>query len=216
MMTDKCLNPASLHRLGRALAAVLVVLLLIYPLTSRADRIETLKVEANFSDGYYFFSADFNLRFNFVLEQALEQGVPLYFISEFSLTSPRWYWLDEVIAESTQTFKLSYNSLTRQYRITRGALFQNFSSLNEALRLIGHQAAVPVPASLLSGGGSYLSTKLLGKDANYIAAVRLRLDVSQLPKPLQVNALASGDWSLDSGWYRWVVRPVVIDPGKSE
>ena len=46
------------------------------------------------------------------------------------------------------------------------------------------------------------------KNGDYIAAVRMRLDVTQLPKPLQVNALATEDWSLDSDWYRWIVQPV--------
>ena len=35
----------------------------------------------------------------------------------------------------------------------------------------------------------------------------MNLDVSQLPKPLQVNALATKDWDIDSGWHRWAVRP---------
>jgi len=35
----------------------------------------------------------------------------------------------------------------------------------------------------------------------------LRLDASQLPKPFQINALASRDWSLQSEWYRWSFVP---------
>ena len=44
-------------------------------------------------------------------------------------------------------------------------------------------------------------------DAIYTAAVRLRLDTSQLPKPLQIDALGSRDWNLSSDWYRWTFRP---------
>jgi Domain of unknown function (DUF4390) len=33
--------------------------------------------------------------------------------------------------------------------------------------------------------------------------LRLRLDVNQLPKPFQVDALASREWTLQSDWYRW-------------
>ena len=201
----------------RRFLALLCLLLfsILYPLSSAyAEGIEVRKAEAHFFDGSYQLSADFDLRLNFVVEQALVQGVPLYFVSEFSLTYPRWYWLDEVVTQSEQTIKLSYNNLTRQYRITRGALFQNFASLDDALRIVGHQSSAPIPAELLKGGGGYISEKLqnisgkvLGKDSNYVAAVRMRLDVTQLPKPLQVNALASDDWNLDSDWYRWIVRP---------
>ena len=160
-----------------------------------AEGIAVRKAEARFSDGNYQLSADFDISFNFVVEQALTQGVSLYFVSEFTLTHPRWYWLDETVAQSEQFIKLSYNSLTSQYRITRGSLFQNFASLNDAISAIRHQSAAPIPAELLK------------RDNGYIAAARMHLDVTQLPKPLQVNALTNNDWNIDSDWYRWIVRP---------
>ena len=165
------------------------------------------KAEVRFSDASYQLSADFDISLNFVVEQALTQGVPLYFVSEFTLTRPRWYWLDETVAQSEQTIKLSYNSLTSQYRITRGSLFQNFASMDAAINTIRHQSAAPIPAELLKSGSSSIAEKLLRRGHNYIAAARMHLDVTQLPKPLQVNALTNNDWNLDSDWYRWIVRP---------
>jgi hypothetical protein len=44
-------------------------------------------------------------------------------------------------------------------------------------------------------------------DTIYTAAVRLRLDTSLLPKPLQIDALGSRDWHLSSEWYRWTLKP---------
>ena len=38
---------------------------------------------------------------------------------------------------------------------------------------------------------------------SYNAALRFRLDVAELPKPLQVSALGRKDWNLSSDWYRW-------------
>lgn len=204
----------NLHNLLRAILLLLAFMWLGICVV-RADGMELRKAEAHFSDDNYQLSANFDLRFNFVVEQALEQGVPLYFISEFTLTHPRWYWLDEVVAHSEQTIKLSYNTLTRQYRITRGALFQNFASLDDALNIIGHPSAAPIPTEVFKGGG-YISEKLFKKDNNYVAAVRLRLDVAQLPKPLQVNALTGDEWNLDSGWYRWFVRPDAAVRNKDE
>ena len=197
------------HSVSRILRLVFCVLLSAFCFLSSAfgEGIGVRRAEARFTDGGYQISADFNINFRFVVEQALEQGVPLYFVSEFTLTHPRWYWLDDVVEQNEQTFKLSYNTLARQYRITRGALYQNFSNLEDALRIIGHLSVPAIPAEQLQDGGNYISEKLFKKDDNYVAAVRLRLDVSQLPKPLQVNALAGDDWSLDSGWYRWIVRP---------
>jgi hypothetical protein len=47
----------------------------------------------------------------------------------------------------------------------------------------------------------------LVKGTRYEAAVRLRLDVNALPKPFQINALASRDWTLQSEWHRWSFTP---------
>ena len=181
----------------------------LFPLSpAQAEGISVQKAEAQFYGDSYQLSADFEIHFNNVVDQALSRGVSLYFNSEFSLTRPRWYWLNEVVAQSEQITRLSYNALSRQYRITRGSLYQNFSNLNDALRIIGHQSATPIEATLLREEEGYLAAMLPKKEGDYIAAVRMRLDVTQLPKPLQVNALATEDWSLDSDWYRWIVRPV--------
>lgn len=200
-----------MHNLARLLAVLLALWLGIS--VACAEGISVRKTEARLSDGSYQFSADFDISLNFVVDQALTRGVPLYFISEFSLIRPRWYWMDEVIAKNEQTAKLSYNKLTRQYRITRGSLFQNFSSLGDALRIISHQSAAPIDAALFQKNDGYISS-LLPQKGDYIAAARMRLDVTQLPKPLQVNALATQDWNFDSNWYRWTVRPIVSAPDR--
>ena len=185
------------------------------PLSSAiAEGIDVKKAEARYSGDSYQLSADFDIHFNAVVDQALNRGVSLYFISEFSLIRPRWYWLDEMVAQSEQTTRLTYNALTRQYRIARGPLFQNFSSLDDALRVIGRQSAAPIDAALFRDDDGYIAAILPDKDGDYIAAVRMRLDVTQLPKPLQVNALATEDWSLDSDWYRWIVRPAEVQTDK--
>ena len=195
-----CTNLCNLSRL------LLLLLLWLSTTSVFAEGIEVRKAEAHFSDESYQLSADFDIRLKFIVAQALEQGVPLYFICEFTLTHPRWYWLEEVVNKSEQNIKLSYNTLTRQYRITRGSLYQNFASLDDALRIVGHQSATPIKEDMFQNNG-YLSAILPKKDNNYVAAARLRLDISQLPKPLQVNALTGNDWNLDSDWYRWIVHP---------
>ena len=45
------------------------------------------------------------------------------------------------------------------------------------------------------------------KDIAYQVALRMRLDTAQLPKPFQVNAIASRDWTLTSDWHRWQITP---------
>ena len=175
--------------------------------TAHADGIDVNKAEMRFSEDGYQLAADFDVNLNYVVQQALSLGVPLYFVGEFSLTRSRWYWLDEQVFQSEQSVKLSYNVLTRQYRISRGSLFQNFANLEEMMRILDRQNSAYIPAEAMK------------KDGSYVAAVRLRLDTKQLPKLMQVNVLTSKDWDFDSGWYRWVIRPAegaARNAGKTE
>lgn len=178
-----------------------VLLGLILPLclcsaSAYADGIDVNKAEMRISEDGSQLAADFDVNFSFQVQQALSLGVPLYFVGEFTLTRSRWYWLDEQVFQSEQSVKLSYNVLTRQYRISRGSLFQNFANLEEMMRILSRQ------------NSSYIPAEAMKKDGSYIASVRLRLDTKQLPRLMQVNVLTSKDWDLDSGWYRWVIRPM--------
>lgn len=134
-----------------------------------------------------------------VLEDALDRGVPLNFVTEVEVEYPRWYFLNlwnKTLASWRNDQKLSYNVLTRQYRLSVGTLHQNFDSLKEALAIIGStRNRVIVPSDPLV------------PDEVHIAAIRISLDTSQLPKPLQINALGSREWNLTSDWYRWAFKP---------
>jgi len=146
-------------------------------------------------DGYQL-DATFDIQLSPAVLEALNRGLPLYFISEFELTRQRWYWFDEVVARRELQYKLFYNALTRQYRLASGALYQNFDSLEEAMLVLS------------SIRGRQVAEKdVLTKGEEYTAGVRLRLDVSQLPKPFQVSALTSREWDLSSDWARWKVAP---------
>lgn len=137
-------------------------------------------------------SADLELRLNPVLEEVVQRGVPLYFVAEFELTRPRWYWFDESLARSILTYRLSYHALTRQYRLSTGPLHQSFATLEEAVSVMSR-----IRGWLVADKG------IVEAGETYHAAFRMRLDLSQLPKPLQVTAIGSKDWNLGSQWSRW-------------
>lgn len=188
------------------IAVICLLSSVLCPLAA-AEGISVNKAEARLSEDGYRLSASYDINLTFAAQQALERGVPLYFVGEFLLTRSRWYWLDEEVFQGEQTVKISYNVLTRQYRISRGSLFQNFASLEDALNILARQSSTVIPAELVK------------KNDSYIAAARLRLDVAQLPKLLQVNALTGKDWTLNSDWYRWVVNTAEITvsgEGKTE
>src|SRR5207302_9387270 len=94
-------------------------------------------------DDEYGLTAQFDVAFNSTLEEALQHGVSLYFVLEFELGRPRWYWLDEKVAQLTVQYRLTYSPLTRQYRLTTGLLGQQLESLDEVQRLLSRVVARP-------------------------------------------------------------------------
>jgi hypothetical protein len=141
-------------------------------------------------------SADFAFDLSPRLSEAVANGVPLFFVVEFELTRPRWYWFDENAASRNTQLRLSYHALSRQYRLSTGPLHQNFSTLEDALDVLRRLRNWQVleRSVVLSGSG-------------YEAAVRMRLDQAQLPRPLQLSALTNREMRLESSWKRFIFVP---------
>ena len=173
------------------------IVLIAWVMVARADTIASRSAELRLDEEHYVLDAEFDLTLNPTLEEAIGRGVPLYFVLEFDLLRPRFMWFDELIAKHTVMYRLSYNALTRQFRLsTGGAFYQNLGTLDEATRLISRVR-----------GRTVVEKAMLFKGVRYEAAVRLRLDTTQLPKPFQISALTSRDWNLQSDWVRWSFTP---------
>jgi hypothetical protein len=144
-------------------------------------------------------NATFEFELPQALEEAIQKGIALYFNIEFELYRKRWYWLDRRIASSTLVYRLSYSPLTRKYRLARGGLSQSFESLDEALALLKTVR-----------GWKVADRGILAQREDHEGQIRMRLDVSQLPKPFQVNAITSREWSLASDWREVPVPPELL------
>ncbi len=178
----------------RLLVTLLLALVLGWSAPTRASNIDISQVSLEGNDDGYVLDADFEIELNPRLEDAINKGVALYFQVEFELTRKRWYWFDDRISRQLM-LRLSYHALTRQYRISSGALYQSFSTLTDALRVLSRVRSWQV-----------LERAEVSAGTDYEAGLRMRLDVTQLPKPFQVNALTSREWNLASEWRRWPFR----------
>ena len=197
----------------------IALLVWLFATTANAAGITVNKAAVRESDDGYHLTASYDINLTMVMQQALSRGITLHFIGEFSLTRPRWYGMDEEVFQSEQSIKLSYNVLTRQYRISRGSLLQNFASFEDAINILSRQTSLVIPPDLIKKDEGYFSyfSEWIKTEGNYFAAARLSLDTAQLPKLLQVNALTDSDWTLSSEWYRWIVTPQELSQaGKAE
>lgn len=160
-----------------------------------AQGIDVRRPVITIAEDHVLLQAQFDIALTPTLEEVLNKGVPLYFLLEFELIRPRWYWLNERVLNFHQEYRLAYNALTRQYRLGVGNLHQNFPTLAEALEVMSR-----VRRRLDTEPG-------IPRRDTYNAGMRFRLDTSQLPKPFQLNAIIGREWNVGSDWYRWTVAP---------
>jgi len=172
---------------------------------ARADDIEVVDVRLAATEDGVVLAADFAFELNPRLAEVVTNGVPLYFVVEFELTRPRWYWFDEKAAAKRLQLRLSYHALSRQYRLSTGVLQQNYATLEEALNVLRR-----VRNWQVAERGTVLA------DANYEAAVRMRVDSTLLPKPFQLSAITSRELNLESPWRRFTFRPPAASPAPVE
>lgn len=130
------------------------------------------------------------------LSEALRRGITLTFVQLFEAERPRDYWFPEDIAVESRRLRLSYNALLRLYQLQGAGGLESFESETDALAALGDFADWPV-----------LERKQLSRKSLYRVRCRMFLDTSQLAKPLQLNAFASGRWDMDSGWREWSFKP---------
>lgn len=180
----------------------------------------------------YWLSADLSVQLNPTLTDAVNRAVPLYFVLEAELLRPRWYWADERLLSKARIYRLHYHAITRQYRLQSlstsqntgttslsvanpaswlaalgigvsasptnaqsaqaAGLYQSFSSLQEALQAMGRVRAWP-----------FIEQMRLQAGQGYELRLRMRLDASQLPRPLQIPGISQRDWSIEGTWKRF-------------
>lgn len=177
-------------RNGQYFVAALLLLCTFYV---HAGSIKTLKSEIEFTGNRIEVSARYSVTLSPEIETALKNGLSLPFTYDFKLTRPliySWYrsMADGFTPNASITYRLSYQPLTRQYRLNTNGLSRNFNTPEEALLAL----AILRNWSVLEGSN-------ISPD-NFAGKIRFRLDHTQLPKSYQLTALGDENWILDSGW----------------
>jgi len=156
-------------------------------------QVHSFKLEA--IENNYFVSVDSEIELNPTLEQALEKGVTLYFVTKFTLVEPRWYWFDNEVARIKTRIGLRFYTLTRQYHLSDPTFSKYFFTLKEALQALQKLRNEPLRV-----------TSDLSQTTEYYAMLRLWLDLTRMPKPFQVEALGSSAWNLTSERLQWRMK----------
>ncbi|RAS27844.1 DUF4390 domain-containing protein [Paraburkholderia bryophila] len=180
------------------LAAVFWIALAVWlaaPGMVHADPIAVQRASLQSDNTGWNLDARFDFDLNSNLEDAINKGIPLYFTTDFELSRPRWYWFDEQPVSVSQSIRLSFQPLTREYRVSSvssGGLQLGFQTLKDALAVIKHVTSWHV-----------IDRNDVHAGETYNASVRMQLDIALMPKPFQIDAVNNRDWSLSSEWKRF-------------
>lgn len=141
-------------------------------------------------------AAEFDIELGYKLREAVDRGLPLQFAVDFQLMRSRWYWVDEEVINTTYPINLSYNALTRTYRVVTPSNTFNTPTLEDAMmHMVRVRNWAVIPPDAIDIGQPYT------------AQVRFRLLLTELPKPFQISALVNSEWDLSSEWLAFDFTP---------
>ncbi len=196
----RCFKKAQGHILRSAfaravhLALALVMLALAQAALADAPATEISQLRVERTEEGVLLSATVKFELPPVIDDALAKGIPMFFVAEAVLFRDRWYWYDKQAALAARHMRLSYQPLTRRWRLTVSpnpigssglALGQTFDTREEALAAVQH-----ISHWKIAEAGD------VDPDARYNVDFRFRLDVSQLPRPFQIGAVGHADWNI--------------------
>jgi len=141
-------------------------------------------------------SATLNFDLPTTVESALLKGVAVFFVAEAEVYRERWYWADKKVAGAERHMRLVFHPLTRRWRLAVSPstiannglgviLNQSFDTLEDAMAAVRRIS-----------GWRIAELRDLDPSGRHRVEFRFRLDVSQLPRPLQIGALGQNDWAL--------------------
>jgi hypothetical protein len=172
----------------RSLLQGLALILLLWALCLgqlRAQGVELAVLQLQRQDGDLTLDFDARMSLPKVVEDAMQRGIPVYFVAEATLYRYRWYWRDERLARVQRSWRVAFQPLTATWRVGFGGFNQSFQTLGEALATVSRSSRWKVAElSQLEGEG------------RFYLEFSYRLDNSQLPSPLQLGLGAQADWVL--------------------
>ena len=176
----------------RVVRALAILALTLVALRGEADDGTIRYAEIIAGEDGYVVNADIEFELNPRLTELVSRGVSLHFVAEFQIERPRWYWSDETVLQRRLSYRISYHSITRSYRLSIGSLHQSFDSLDAALRTMQRVRNWRIVE--LDG---------LEPGVSYNASLRMRHDTSLLPRPFLVTAIGRSEWAIGTDWQRW-------------
>jgi len=180
------------------ICVLLFSLFLICSLKSYAQsyHAQVLQVDIVNQQNEYFLTADFAYQLSPQANEALQNGVPLFWCLKIKVQKEKAFWFSQTLLEHTLRYRLQYHALLKMYQLKNENtnVVSHFSSLNAALNAMATMRNFPLIAALA-----------IAKNKRYSIAIKVNFEDEKLPLPLQTQVLANKQWQLSSEWTRWEI-----------
>lgn len=143
-----------------------------------------------------FLSANMQLRLPNLVEDALNKGIAMHFVGRAQVVRYRWYWSDKVQAQAVRYLRLSYQPLTRRWRLAQSSQPLNMSGLGIVLGQTYDALDDALQAMQRISRWQIADADAVQEDEAYTVRFDFRLDTSQLPRPLQLGTVGGSQWNL--------------------
>lgn len=156
--------------------------------------VEVKNAEIALQGDSYVLSADIDYRLSARAKEALQNGVPLFWVLQVKLHQQRDYFWNKTLVNRSVRYRIQYHALLNMYRvrIENGGEMHNFSTLSAALSMMSAVRNLHIieKAGIVPG-------------KRYSAEMQVKLDRDSLPLPLRPIAYTNPQWYLFSDWYVW-------------
>ncbi len=156
-----------------------------------------LELQVDSSAQGLYLSAVLPLELPAPLQDALLQGIPLFFLAEAQVLRERWYWSAQTVAQTQRYMRLSYQPLTRRWRVAVSPMPIDRSGLGVAVPGKQHESLPEALAAMTRmAHWKIADASVLDAGSTYNVQLDFRLDSAQLPRALQVGWLGRAGWNL--------------------
>jgi len=186
------------HPGSYAVIIVLAAMLCTGTLLAQDTGLEIRNASTRLVDGVWYLDARIEYRLNRDTLDALQSGIPLTFELQVEVARTRRWFPDEDIASLRQYFELSWQPLAQSYlvRNKNSGDQRTHTTLYAALNDLGRIRSLPL-----------IDAAIIDRGHEYEVSLRAVLDQQELPGPLRMLAFWDDGFTLESEWYRWLLRP---------
>ena len=160
------------------------------PISNNPTRFEIIDVSiSNSNDDSLDILSRFQLSFSSKVYDAINHGVPINIVLKYAQPKQQLWWKTYNPISRT-TFRISRHALSNNYQLKNLSAFEThqFITIDEALKHI-----------------AIFQLKNLNTSSADKVALRIYLDIFNLPAQIRASAFFSSHWQHDSFWTTWDV-----------